>query len=251
MEQEFNEIIDEFIKINKKGYVNSINNNLNNSCGLTLEHLLGKKADNMFFPDFNGVEIKTTTRFSRYNISLFSISFDGPYLFESNNLLEKYGKNDAEFLNKKTLFVNLKFNEKVLVNDKYYFELKIDYETKKIKVCIYDLNLNMIEERCYIYFDSLEKRIKVKLDKLALFYASKRKTGDNLFYRYYKIECFRYKGFSKFLELLESGDIKAKIILRFARSGNDFLKNKNKNMCFSIVKRNIYKLFKLIFTYEN
>ena len=29
MEQEFNEIIDEFIKINKKGYVNSINNNLN------------------------------------------------------------------------------------------------------------------------------------------------------------------------------------------------------------------------------
>lgn len=88
MEQEFNEIIDEFIKINKKGYVNSINNNLNNSCGLTLEHLLGKKADNMFFPDFNGVEIKTTTRFSRYNISLFSMSFDGPNLLESNNFLK-------------------------------------------------------------------------------------------------------------------------------------------------------------------
>ena len=78
---------------------------------------------------------------------------------------------------------------------------------------------------------------------MALIYTSKRKTCDNLFYRYYRIECFKYKGFSDFLSLLESGIIKAKIILRFARSGNDIGKNKNKNMCFMIIKRRVNKLF--------
>ena len=181
MEQEFKKIIDEFTKINKRGYVKSINDQIN-SCGLTLEHLLGKEADSLFLPDYNGVEIKTTTRFSRYNISLFSLSFDGPNLFESNYLLEKYGSVDDEFPNKKKLFVNLKLNEKILVNDKLYIR-------------IYDKNMNFIEDSAFIYFDTLKKRAEIKLNKMALIYASKRKTCDNLFYRYYRIECFKYKGF--------------------------------------------------------
>lgn len=250
MEQEFKKIIDEFIKINKRGYIKSINDQIN-SCGLTLEHLLGKEADSLFLPDYNGVEIKTTTRFSRYNISLFSLSFDGPNLFESNYLLEKYGSVDDEFSNKKKLFVNLKVNKKILVNDEYYFEFKIDYENEKLYIRIYDKNMNFIEDSAFIYFDTLKKRAEIKLNKMALIYASKRKTCDNLFYRYYRIECFKYKGFSDFLSLLESGIIKAKIILRFARSGNDIGKNKNKNMCFTIIKRRVNKLFNTVFEYEN
>ena len=159
MEQEFKKIIDEFIKINKRGYIKSINDQIN-SCGLTLEHLLGKETDSLFLPDYNGVEIKTTTRFSRYNISLFSLSFDGPNLFESNYLLEKYGSVDDEFPNKKKLFVNLKVNEKILVNDKFYFEFKIDYENEKLYIRIYDKNMNFIEDSAFIYFDTLKKELK-------------------------------------------------------------------------------------------
>ena len=93
MRQEFFKIIEEFLKLNERGYVESISKE-KNSCGLTLEHLLGKEPDSMFFPDYNGVELKTTTRFSRYNINLFSLTFDGPSLFESNYMLETYGKID-------------------------------------------------------------------------------------------------------------------------------------------------------------
>lgn len=250
MNTDFKEIIDKFIKINQKGYVLGINNNQINSVGLTLEHLLGKKADSMFFPDYYGIEVKCTSRFSRYNISLFSISFDGPNLFESNYLLEQYGTYDEDYKEKKKLIVNFKINEKVLVG-KYYFELKIDDENEKLFINIYDLNFNLIEKRGYLSFDTLKKRIQIKLSKLALIFASKKKTDDNLFFRYYKIVCLTIKDFNTFLGLLKSSDVKACLMLRFSKSGVDILKNKNKNMCFSIKKKSIYKLFNEVFKYEN
>lgn len=251
MNQEFKKLIDKFIEINKKGYVLGVSDNEVNAGGLTLESLLDKKADSMFFPDYNGVEIKSTSRFSRYNIGLFSLSFDGPELFESNYLLEKYGKYDTDFPDKKKLIVNLKINQKVLVNDNYYFELKIDYEDRKLMLNIYDLDMKLIEKRGFIYFDSLEERIKIKLSKLALIFASKKKTDNNLFFRYYKIICYKYRGFETFIKLLESEDVKATLILRFARSGAQVGKNKNKNMCFSIKKNSMNKLFEEVFNYEN
>lgn len=250
MGDEFKKIIDKFIEINKRGYVLGINN-LNNSAGLTFERMLGKTPDSLFFPDYNGVEIKTTCRFSRYNIGLFSLSFDGPYLFESNYLIENYGYYNCEYEENKKLIVNLKINEKVLVNDKYYFELKINYDDKRIELEIYDYNFKLLEKRAFIYFDSLKQRIETKLSKLALIYASKKKTDEYLFFRYYKIVCYKYKNFETFLKLIALQDIKLSLMLRFSRSGIEIGKNKNKNMCFSIKKRGLHKLFDEIFTYEN
>lgn len=190
----------------------------------------------MFFPDYEGIEVKCTQRFSRYNISLFSLSFDGPELYESNYLLEKYGMNDNIFKENKKLIVTLKLDKKVLVYDKYYFELKINYEEKKMYIKIYDINMNHLEDRAFIYFDSLEKRLNVKLSKLALFYASKKKVDNNLFFRYYKLECYKFKEIKSFLESLENGDVSAALILRFSRSKETLGKNRNKNIQFSIKK---------------
>ena len=250
MRQEFFQIIEEFLKLNEKGYVESISKE-KNSCGLTLEHLLGKEPDSMFFPDYNGVELKTTTRFSRYNINLFSLTFDGPSLFESNYMLEEYGKTDASSPQKKTLYANLKLNQKAPVNEKYYFELKIDYTDKKIFIKIYDINMNFIEDRAFIYFDTIKCRAQVKLDKLALIYASKKQTEDNLFYRYYKIKCLKYKGFDQFLKSIEDGTVKLDIMLRSVKNDDKVSKTGNKNMNFSVVKNRINRLFDNVFTYED
>ena len=78
MDKNFKSLIFKFKDINKNGYIKGINNNLINSAGLTLENLLNKKADSLFLPDYRDIEIKCTQRFSRYPISLFSLSFDGP-----------------------------------------------------------------------------------------------------------------------------------------------------------------------------
>ena len=132
MKKEFDEIIKKFYEINKKGYIKGINENLNNSCGMTLENILNKNPDSMFFPDYNGIEIKTTQRFSRYPVSLFSLAFDGPEPFECNYILENYGKKDFKFKDKKILLTTLEVDKKILVNNKYYFKLIIDKKNKRL-----------------------------------------------------------------------------------------------------------------------
>lgn len=103
MDNNFNELINKFKEINSQGYIKGINNNIINSAGLTFESLLLKKADSACLPDFKDIEIKTTQRFSRYAIALFSSSFDGPSLYEANYILEKYGSVDKDITNKKNL----------------------------------------------------------------------------------------------------------------------------------------------------
>ncbi len=247
---EFKEIINEFKRVNNMGYVKGINNNLN-AAGLTFEYLLGKSADSMFFPDFKNVELKCTSRFSKYDIGLFSLTFDGPYLFESNYLLEKYGENDSQFTKYKKLIVNFKINKKVLVNNKNYFELKMDYISKMIYFNIYDINFKLIEKRGFISFESIEKRLNIKLKYLALIYNSKKKENSNLFFRYYKIECYELKDSNKILKLLEEGTVKCSLLLRFSRNSEMLGKNRNKNMLFSIRKDCVDKLFDKIYKYEN
>lgn len=251
MINEFNNIISKFKEINAKGYIKGVNNNLLNSCGLTFENLLGKKADSMFFPDYNNIEIKCKQRFSRYDINLFSLSFDGPELFESNYLLQHYGIENKEFNNKKELFVNFKYRKKVLVDDKYYFELDMDEETKRLFINIYDLNYNLIEKRGFIDFDTIDTRVNIKIKNLALIYASKKKQNEDLYFRYYKIICLAYRDFDTFIKLIKKGVIKVSLMLRFSKSGQDIGKNKNKNMIFKISDRDIEELYKKVYIFEN
>ena len=111
--------------------------------------------------------------------------------------------------------------------------------------------MNHLEDRGFIYFDSLEKRINVKLSKLALFYASKKVIDNNLFFRYYKLECYKYNNFNTFINLLEKGDVSASLMLRFSRNKETIGKNKNKNIQFSVKKESVGKLFDKIYLYEN
>ena len=250
MNNDFNEIINLFKKINERGYIKGKNNNLLNSCGLTFESLLNKKADSMFFPDYKNIEIKCKQRYSRYDISLFTISFDGPYLFESNYLLETYGIENTKYNNQKELFINFKFKEKVLVGN-FYFELDLNYKEEMVVINIYDLELNFIEKRGFIYFKSLEERIRIKLNKLVLVYAGKKKIYQHLYFRYYKIVCLNYKGFNKLLELIEKDIIKITLMSRFSKSINALGKTKNKNMIFKISDKNICELYSKEYEYEN
>ena len=251
MNEDFNELIKIFKQINNQGYIKGVSNNLSNACGLTFEHLINKKPDSKYLPDFKSVEIKTTQRFSHFPISLFSLKFNGPSSHESTYLLERYGKIDPKLENKKILTINLKINEKVSVYGKYYFELNMDYLLQRIFIKIYDANKNYIEERAFINFDFLNERINAKIQSLALIFGSKKVMNNNLYFRYYQIKCYKYKDFNTFINLIVSGDIKLTLMLRFSKSVNDNSSNKNKNMIFRIDKNSLDKLFNKIYSYEN
>ena len=249
MNEDINKLLDLFKNINKEGYIEGINRS-NNSCGLTFEKLINKKADSKFTPDFNSIEIKTTQRYSRYSIGLFNLTFDGPEQNESNYLLNKYGFLDKEYGQKK-LIVNLKYNEKVSIYGKYYFELKLNHNEQRLEIIIYNPWMKIIETRGYISFNSLKERINIKLQYLALVFASKKSIADTPLFRYYKIIFYKLKGFNAFIKLIEVGDIEVVLMLRFARSGINVGTNKNKGISFKIKKDKVDNLFEEIYRFED
>lgn len=249
MKEQQYEIIKEFKKIANKKWIKGVNNTTN-SVGLTFESLIDKKPDSMYFPDYNGLEIKCSQRYSRYPIKLFSLSFDGPNLYEMNRLLELYGLPDEIYKEKKQLQGQIKINEYERINDNY-FKLKIDKKSKKILISIYDLNKQLIEEKTYIEFETIKSRLELKLSNLAMVYASKKIIDNNLYFRYYLITIYKLKSFETFLKLLENNYIKVEIIGRVARSGIEKGRQRNKNLVFSLPKEYIDLLFEKQIEYNN
>ena len=71
MDENMKSLINEFCKINNKGWIKSKYKSYGN-VGLTFENEINKKIDSMFFPDYKDIEIKCSTRFSRYPLHLFN-----------------------------------------------------------------------------------------------------------------------------------------------------------------------------------
>lgn len=249
MSHNYHKLLEEFKNITNKMWIKGIND-YTNSVGLTFENLLGKKSDSMYFPDYRGIEIKCTQRFSHYPINLFSLSFDGPMLYQMNIILQKYGKVDYVYKDKKILMTTLSCNNKTLVNGKFYFKLELSKKEEKLYLEIYDLQNNLIKKEAYINFSTIRSRLELKLTMLALIWASKRNFEDGSYFRYYKIAIYKLKSFDKFIELLQKDIIQIDIICRVSRSGEEEGRQRNRNLIFRIKKEKIEELFKIIELYD-
>ena len=248
-EEKYEKLITKFEEITRRWWIKSVTED-ESSVGLTFENELGKEFDSMYFPDYYGTEIKCTTRFSGYPISLFSKSFDGPLLYEMNRILEKYGRNDNVYHERKLLNVDLKVNEKILVNDKYFFELKLDYKQEKMFLFIYDIKENLLENDVYVDFNSLKIHLQTKLSSLSIVYASKKVINKKDYFRYYKMSIYELISTEKFIDLIEDNKIVISLVGRVSRSGTGEGRQRNKGLVFKIPKNNISELFQEIVTYN-
>lgn len=244
MDESKKQLLNKFKEIAKLKWVEGINNSTN-SVGLTFESLLHKDIDSMYFPDYYGIEIKCTQRFSRYPVTLFSISFDGPKLYEMDRLLKKYGTPDTKYSNKLQLQGAVYINKYNKINNNY-FKIKLNKQTKKLIICVYDKDLNLLEEETYIDFETIKLRLILKLSNLAMVYASKKTENNKPNFRYYKLSIYRLISFDRFIKLLEQDCINMIIIGRVSRSGKEEGRQRNKNLVFSIKK----ELIKLLFVKE-
>jgi len=249
-DNDINKLIQEFKIIAQKGWIKSISKSFG-SIGLTFEKELNKKADNMYFPDYYGIEIKCTSRFSRYPLYLFTIAFDGPTFPEINRIVEKYGYYDKKYTDKKVLYEKLNCQYKTTVNNKYQFKLEIDDKEEKLYLCVYDLNDNLTERKSFVYLNSIYNHLMLKLNKLAIVYASNKKINEEKHFRYYKINMYEIISFERFLELLKIGEIDVSLIARIEKSGVDAGRYRNKNLVFQIKKDKINKIFKEIYSYNH
>ena len=90
----------------------------------------------------------------------------------------------------------------------------------------------------------------IKLNKLAIIKAYKKKINGEDYFRYYRISIYELYSFDKFIDLLESGYIIVDLVARLNKSGVDKGRYRNKNLVFSIRKKDVDKLFNMVYEYD-
>ena len=249
MNNEIKNLINEFKKIAKKKWIRSISSHYN-SIGLTFENELSKKPDSMYFPDFQGIELKCTSRYSNYPLYLFTIAFDGPTFPEINRIVENYGAPDKDYKNKKVIFANINNIDLKKANSNFKFAIDVDRTEEKLYLLIYDLQNNLIERKSFVYFYSIYNHLMLKLRRLALIKASKKSINNIKYYRYYKISIYELISFDNFINLIDKKIIKIDLISRISKSGDEKGRYRNKNLVFSLNKKHITQLFNKITEYN-
>lgn len=250
LNDEVQKLIKQFYIISSKKWIKSVNKGLG-SIGYTFEKELDKSPDSLYLPDYYGTEIKCTGRYSRYPITLFTVAFDGPTFPEINRIVDKYGYYDNTFPDKKVLFANVSCVEKSLLSSGYQFQLDVDDGEEKLYLAVYDSDGVLVERDSFVYFKSLYDHLALKLDRLAIVYASQKVIDGEKYFRYYKINIYQLKSFDTFISLLKQEVIKVSLIARISKSGPDVGRYRNKNLVFMLKKDKINMLFDEIYHYNH
>lgn len=248
MNENFKDLLNKFKNICDKKWIPSVSNG-HGTIGLTFEHELGKKIDTEYTPDYKDIEIKCSTRYSRHNITLFSIAFDGPSKKEIIRLNDNYGSADNDFADKKTLMKTINSAHLSQLKSGYYLSLEVNKD--KLFLLVYDENKKLIEKQSFIYLDTIKKHLLTKVNNLAYIKGSKKKINEKEYFRYYEISLYKLKSFNIFIELLLNGDIDVTVMSRISKSGSSAGRYFNKNLVFQIKQKNIEKLFNFIHYYNH
>ena len=232
------ELIAEFERIKSFGYVPTVVDNSINGGGLTFEKLLGKEIDNLYTPDYRGIELKTKSRFSHFPLKLFAYAFDGPKEHESLDIASLYGyKSSYSYF----LKIALKYNKLVYFN-RHYFELKSDNE--KFYINVYNKNKKLLEQRGFIYFDDLIKRCVFKLSDMCLIRYSKKTIKNVMHYRYYQMTYYKLQE-NKLIKLIKENKLTLFTHLYFYKV-NGIFENRSKNIELQLKEEAIPELFEKI-----
>lgn len=243
MEIKYEKFIQEFKKIKKMGYVESISN-YRSRAGDTFEKLLGKERDELFLPDYNEIEIKTKKGYSQSPITLFSANPDSIYYYALKNLVDNYGtlKNGNPSL---VLTVDAIKNAYL---GNYAFKLFIDKENEIIRLNIYDKSGNIINNDVGWTFSLLKERISIKLQHLALVKCCTRVVDKKEHYWFYRAFIYQELTFESFLKALEDGHIHILFSVGTYKSGPKVGKMHNHGTCFRIPEIYLPGLYQKMFS---
>lgn len=243
MESEFKKIISAFDEVSSKGFISGVGKSWGN-IGLTFENAIGKSPDSNYAPDFDGVEIKCSTRYSHYPVYLFTLAFENMEN-EVIRLAEKYGHSDTDFPDKKVLYKRV--TNSIVAGSKYSFFFDIDRNENRIYLAVFSNKGELIERKAYINFSTLKEHLETKLKKLAYIKASKMNINGENHYRYYYLALYKLKNFETFLTLIEKNIIVIDIISRISKSGEDRGRYRNKNVEFAISEECLEELFDCVY----
>lgn len=206
MEENINNLIKKFNKIKNLGWVKSERKGTS-GIGYTFEKLIGKKEDNFFLPDFQGIEIKTKRNFSKGYLTLFNLTPDGDYLFPIEYIRNKYGYSDKEIPNQKVFQYSVSNENKASFMNKF-FKLKVDYNNQKIGLEIVNLLDYSKDTSISWSFKEIKERLYNKISYLAIVKTNIETKNEVDYIRYYDMKIYKLRDLSTFIKPIENGTIR-------------------------------------------
>lgn len=244
MKDQIKKLKEEFIKIKEKGWVKSLNRG-SNGIGFTFEALLGIQKNELEIPDYNGIELKTRRYSSTSYIILFSCKPEGKYYHEVERIKDMYGYPHRKFKQYKVLNNSAYNNKYNKIGQNYYFKLDVDKIERKIYLLIYNKYKKLVEREVYWDFDILEEKLCRKLKILALVkaYSKKYRCENCEYFKYNYMRIYYLKSFEKFINLVESGEIRVNFKLNIKTAGDKIGQIHDHGTSFDILEKDIPKLF--------
>lgn len=237
-------------EIKRLGWVDSVDKG-KGSVGITFEKLMGLESNEFEIPDFQGIEIKTKRKCSKFKdsyITLFSYRPEGKNYHEVERIKDTYGYPHKRLSEYKVLNNAVYANKKNKIGIKFYFKLDVNYLKNKIYLIVYDRSGAIIEDEVYWDFDEIKEKLYRKLKYLAIIEAKSKynvETGKEMF-NYYKLNLYVLKNFNVFLELIERGIIRINFKLNIWTSGNKIGKIHDHGTSFDILADRVEDLYKKI-----
>lgn len=245
MEENILILKEKFEEIKRKGWI-KIPRCGYGEAGLFFEKQMGLNNNDFSVADFNGIEIKVKNRNSKYPITLFSNTCDGPDFYEIKRIVQKYGMRDLNYKNAKVLFITLSCNK--FSNWGRYLKMKlhIDEKRQRLYILITHANGKIIEKRAFWDFSTLKETLNRKLEFLCYV------TSDSIFshgmhFIKYSDCCFsKLKSFDKFIYLLKKGEIVVNIKCGIYKHGPKAGKPYDHGTAFQINKMSLFELYDLL-----
>jgi len=215
---DFYELYKNFMRIKKMGWIKTMRNG-STGVGYTFESLLNKDEESFNVPDFGDIEIKTKRYFTKGYIELFNAVPDGDYLFPIKNLLNKYGYKTRKNPNSKAIVGDVYANKDSMIGLYYVYRLKVDRNSKIIRLYISDFEGNLLDSSVTWSFAYLKEKLYRKLKYLALIYAKSKYINGTEYFLYNRISFYKLISFDSFLELIEDGKIHIQFNARYIDNG--------------------------------
>lgn len=244
MKKDFMDLYEQFKRIEKMGWIKSERCGTT-GIGYTFEKLLNKNEDSFQIPDYDGIEIKVNNCTSNHKIHLFNLTPDGDTLFPIKRIINTLGYPDKDYPMYKVFNVSIKSAPATILGYKK-LKLIVNWKEKKIDLIVFDNYGKSINIETSWSFESLEKALYLKLQKLAIVDAYSMRNKDTLYYHYSDITFYKLRSFNNFIKLIDKGIIEITFKIGIYKKGEKFGKIHDRGTDFSINKKDILLLFKKV-----
>ena len=209
--------------------------------GYTFEKMIGKQDENLPIADYENIEIKVKKRYSKGKIGLFCANPDNE-VYAIKRIYNTYGLINPKKKFYKTFTIELNSKE-YIKKGKYLFKLRVDYKEKIIRMQIFDLNRNLIEENISWSFKLIYEKIYYKIKNLAIIKADVKEDNLEKYYNYYHIDFYEIKNYRRIINLIDDGIVKISFNISIYMDEKRFGKIYNHGTSFNIHIFDIQELY--------